>query len=59
MEPLIKITNIPIAFEMKVNHARLEYNNASADLEKDIRKGGRFCKRLGAQPSNNPLIWLF
>lgn len=27
--------------------------------EKDIRKGGRFCKRLGAQPSNHPLIWLF
>ena len=40
MEPLIKITNIPIAFEMKVNHARLEYNNASADLEISRNEGG-------------------
>ena len=27
--------------------------------EKDIHKGGWFCKRLGAQPTDNPLIWLF
>lgn len=40
MEPLIKITNIPIAFEMKVNHAKLEYTNASADLEISRNEGG-------------------
>lgn len=28
-------------------------------IAKDIRKGGWFCKRLGAQPTDNPLIWLF
>ena len=33
MEPLIKITNVPIAFEMKVNNAHLEYKNGTADLE--------------------------
>nr|WP_294680604.1 DUF6470 family protein [uncultured Anaerotignum sp.] len=40
MEPLLKITNIPIAFEMKVNHARLEYNNASVDFEISRQRGG-------------------
>lgn len=40
MEPLLKITNIPIAFEMKVNHARLEYNNASVDFEVSRQRGG-------------------
>lgn len=33
MEPLLKITNIPIAFELKINKARLEYRNGTADLE--------------------------
>ena len=33
MEPLLKITNIPIAFEMKINKAHLEYQNGTADLE--------------------------
>lgn len=33
MEPLLKITNIPIAFELKINKARLEYQNGTADLE--------------------------
>lgn len=27
--------------------------------QRDVHKGGRFCSRLGAQPSNVPLIWLF
>lgn len=39
MEPLIKITNVPIAFEMKVNNARLEYKNGTADLEIKRNKG--------------------
>ncbi len=40
MEQLLKITNIPIAFEMNIQHARLEYNNASADLEISRQHGG-------------------
>lgn len=33
MEPLLKITNIPITFELKINKAHLEYKNGTADLE--------------------------
>ncbi len=42
MEQLIKIENIPIAFELKVQHAKLEYKDvaASADLEISRNKGG-------------------
>ena len=40
MEQLLKITNVPIALELKVNHARLEYKNASADLEIHRDTGG-------------------
>ena len=40
MEQLLKITNIPIAFEMKVQHAKLEYKNASADFEITRNEGG-------------------
>lgn len=40
MEPLIKITSIPIAIELKVNNARLEYQNATAELEVSRNKGG-------------------
>lgn len=40
MEQLLKITNIPIAFEMNVQHAKLEYKHGSADLEVSRDKGG-------------------
>lgn len=40
MEPLLKITNVPIAFELKVNNARLEYKNGTADLELKRNEGG-------------------
>lgn len=40
MEPLIKITTIPIAIELKVNNARLEYKHNSAELEVSRDKGG-------------------
>lgn len=33
MEQLLKITNVPIAFEMKINKARLEYKNGTADFQ--------------------------
>lgn len=39
MESLLKITNIPIVFEMKINKARLEYKNGTADLEISRNKG--------------------
>ncbi len=39
MESLLKITNIPIAFEMKINKAHLEYKNGTADLEISRDKG--------------------
>ncbi len=35
------------------------HSDTEEQAEKDIRKGGWFCKRLGAQPTDNPLIWLF
>lgn len=40
MEPLLKITNVPIKFEMKVNSARLEYNNPQAQMEISRDSGG-------------------
>lgn len=39
MEALLKITNIPITFEMKINKARLEYKNGTADLEISRNEG--------------------
>ena len=33
MEQLLKITSVPIAFEMKINNAHLEYKNGTADME--------------------------
>lgn len=47
---------MPVLFQCDVT---ILHDETEAQAEKDIRKGGRFCKRLGAQPSNNPLIWLF
>jgi len=40
VEPLLKITTIPFAFEMKVNNARLEYKNSNAQLELTRDSGG-------------------
>ena len=40
MNQLIEITSVPIEIEMKTSHARLEYANASADLEISRDKGG-------------------
>lgn len=40
MDPLIKITSIPIAIELKINNARLEYQNSTAELEVSRNKGG-------------------
>ena len=40
MEQLLKITNIPIKIELKVNNARLYAKNTSAQLEISRDKGG-------------------
>lgn len=40
MEPLIKITSVPIAFEVKTSHAKLEYTSDSVSLEISRKKGG-------------------
>lgn len=33
MEQLLKLTTIPIQYELKINNARLEYQNSKAELE--------------------------
>ncbi|MGB5822842.1 MAG: DUF6470 family protein [Proteocatella sp.] len=40
MGPLIKITNVPIAYELKINNARLERKSGTAELEMTTDKGG-------------------
>lgn len=44
MEPLIKITTIPISYELKINDARLERKSGTADLEISRDKGGMHIK---------------
>lgn len=44
MEPLIRITTIPIEYELKVTNARLEYKNATAEVEISRDKGGMTIK---------------
>lgn len=40
MQQLIKITTVPIQYELKMNNARLEYHSAKAELEISRNKGG-------------------
>lgn len=40
MEQLLKITSVPIQYELKVNNARLEYQNSKAELEIRRNEGG-------------------
>lgn len=40
METLLRITTIPIAYELKVNNATLEYSQGTADLEISRDPGG-------------------
>ncbi len=40
MEQLLKITTVPIQYELKINNARLEYHNSKAELEISKNKGG-------------------
>ena len=40
MERLIEIKSVPIEIEMKVNHAKLEYQRSMVDLEVSRNRGG-------------------
>lgn len=40
MEPLINITTIPIRYELKIQHAKLEYSSSKAEVEISRDKGG-------------------
>ncbi|MCI8784999.1 MAG: hypothetical protein HFG84_16715, partial [Dorea sp.] len=40
MNQLIRITTVPIQYELKVNNARLEYSRAKAELEISRNDGG-------------------
>lgn len=40
MEQLLQITTIPISYELKINNARLERHNGSAEIEISRDKGG-------------------
>jgi len=40
MEPLLKITTIPIKYELKIQRAKLEYSNSKSELITDRSKGG-------------------
>lgn len=40
MEQLLKITSVPIQYEIKVNKARLEYQSGKAELEIRRNEGG-------------------
>lgn len=44
MEPLIKITTIPISYELKINNAKLERQSGTAELEISRDKGGMHIK---------------
>lgn len=44
MEQLLKITNVPVAFELKVQNAQLKYKSSTADLELRRDKGGLHIK---------------
>lgn len=44
MEPLLRITRIPIHYELKINNAKLERKNGTAELEISRDKGGMHIK---------------
>jgi len=44
MEQLLQIRSVPINYEMKINHARLERQSGTADLEISRDEGGLYIK---------------
>ncbi len=62
MNQLIRITTVPIQYELKVNNARLEYSRAKAELEISRNDGGLSIKsrpvklNLGATEARNSVV---
>ena len=40
MKQLINITTVPIQYELKIQNARMQYKNATAEVEISRDKGG-------------------
>ncbi|MBS4981882.1 MAG: hypothetical protein KHZ72_11180 [Lachnospiraceae bacterium] len=49
MEQLLKITSVPIKYELKINSARLEYQNSKAELEISRHDGSFSMKSRSAK----------
>ncbi len=45
METLLKITTIPIEYELKIHRARLEYSSSKSELIANRIKGGLTIKK--------------
>ncbi len=62
MNQLIRITTVPIQYELKVNNARLEYSRAKAELEISRNEGGLSIKsrpvklHLDASEARNSVV---
>ena len=62
MEQLLKITTIPISYELKINDARLERHNGTAEIEISRDKGGMRIKsrpiqiRLDTYEARNSVV---
>lgn len=62
MEQLLKITTIPISYELKINDARLERHNGTAEVEISRNKGGMQIKsrpiqiRLDTYEARNSVV---
>lgn len=62
MEQLLQITTIPISYELKINNARLERHNGSAEIEISRDKGGMKLKsrpiqiRLDTYDARNSVV---
>lgn len=62
MEQLLEIKTIPIKYELKVNHASLEYQNSTAEVEISRDKGGMKIKsrpiklRLDTYEARNSVV---
>lgn len=62
MEQLLNITTVPIRYELKVNNARLEYKNSTAELEISRNEGGMRIKsrpiqlRLDTYEARNSVV---
>lgn len=52
METLLKITTIPIEYELKIHRARLEYSSSKSELIANRIKGGLTIKKIARSNYN-------